>query len=148
MIEFAPITAFQLIRRIAAGEVDGSGLYLLICADPERAVIEEDLLAEYEVQLGVLPLRIVESATAQGGLNQILDAAATEPALLYVLDRWRSDTALTMDRNVARLQQSVVKLLVLANVEVAERLLFWAPNLRSRLTDVLTIISEAVSGSS
>ena len=53
MIEFARITPFQLVRRLAASGQEGSSIYMAIAEPPAIDAVEADLAAEIEVQLGI-----------------------------------------------------------------------------------------------
>jgi hypothetical protein len=67
------------------------------------------------------------------------------PVTLITLDHWLPKLVTALDRNVVSLTRGGAVLL-LANQAIAERLLSAAPNLRNRLSDVLTIRPDEAFG--
>lgn len=119
-------------------------MYLLIHEDGERFVIEADLKAEAEVQLGShIPIGgVLDLLDEPGGLK--LDD--TNPIRVLRIDRWSPELVGLLDTHVIRLERSRAQFLFLATDKLSERLLVTAPNFRSRLTDILRILPDDLSG--
>jgi len=142
---FSSTTAFGLVRRLAAVGLNGPSLYLLISDAPEMHVIQADITAEVQVQLGV-GLRTVAAADLR--LDRLEDVFAPDPATpvtLITLDRWLPKLGAALDRSIVLLTAAGAVLL-LANSDVAKRMLAAAPNLRNRLSDVLAIRPDEAFG--
>ena len=66
--------------------------------------------------------------------------------VLVTLDRWIPKLIDSLDRNIV-LATSAGAVFLLTNEEIANRILAAAPNLRNRLTDVVSIApDEAIGG--
>jgi hypothetical protein len=119
-------------------------MYLLIHADCEESVIEADLQAEAEVQLGShVPIGpVLDLLNEPGGLK--LDD--TNPIRILRIDRWSPELIGLLDTHVIRLERSRAQFLFLATDNLSERLLVAAPNFRNRLTEVLRILPDDPSG--
>jgi hypothetical protein len=138
MIGFSPTTAFGLVRRLATVGLDTPSLYLLIADASEMHVIQADITAEIQVQLGV-GLRAFPAADVRvARLEDVFTHDPATPVILITLDRWLPKLVGALDRNIVLLETSGAVLL-LASREVAEHILVAAPNLRNRLSDVLAI---------
>jgi hypothetical protein len=114
----------------------------MICEKPAAPAIEADLLAEATVQLGAT----IHVSTASQVFRESLPAWRDGSIRLIYFDAWLPDLVKALDRHSAILVQDGGQLLLLADEQSAERLLSGAPNLRSRLTGVLLIGPEDLSG--
>ena len=145
MTDFSVTIAFGLVRRLAAAGTETPSLYLLISDAGAIRAVQADIAAEVQVQLGVG----LRSLAAAGVRLDRLEAAFTgdpdRPITLITLDRWLPKLVTALDRNVVSLTRGGAVLL-LANQAVAERLLWAAPNLRNRLSDVLAIRPDEAFG--
>src|ERR1022692_481544 len=130
MTGFSATTAFRLVRRLAAIGPDSPSLYLLVADAPAMRAIQADIAAEVQVQIGVT-LHAFDAAD-QDALAHDPDT----PVTLITFDHWLPKFVTAIDRNIVLLTRNGAMLL-LASQEVVERMLAAAPNLRSRLTDVL-----------
>jgi hypothetical protein len=117
-------------------------IYLLICERGAAAAVEADLLAETAVQLG----STIHVSTASEVLSDSLPLWHDGTIRLIFFDTWLPNLVTALDRHSAILVQDGGQLLLLAEGQSAERMLRGAPNLRSRLTDVLLIGPEDLSG--
>jgi hypothetical protein len=140
MIEFARTTPFRFVRGLATAGEQVPSLYLLVCDGSAMDAVRADLTAEVRVQLGL----DVRCLTASEVLPEMLEDS-TRPVLLITLDRWTPGLITFLDRNVVLLTR-VGAVVLLADRQVAERVLAKAPNLRSRLADILTISPDEVFG--
>lgn len=143
MIAFSTTTAFRLVRRLVMGQGTAS-MYLLLYEEGEQSAIEADLRAEVEVQLSSpLPIgRVSELADTDDALG-LPDAG---PIRVLRIDRWSRDLVALLDTHVIRLERAGAQFLFLTTPTLAERLLVDAPNFRNRLTDILRIVPDDLSG--
>jgi hypothetical protein len=143
--EFSTITAFRLVTRLAIGEKSTS-MYLLLCEEGDQPVIESDLKAEVEVQMGnTLPISRLSQHVEDDTLG-LVDSGAMRALRI---DRWSPDIVAGLDTHVVRLERTGAQFLFITSSALAERLLTQAPNFRNRLTEVLRIIADAaVEGAS
>jgi hypothetical protein len=138
MSTFTATTAFGVIRRVVAMGLTSPSLYVLICERGEMEAVQDDLAAEVGVQLGS-ELRLLDASNLS--LEQLFEAIPPdgEPrAVLLTIRKWERRLLDSLDRNIV-LVTDAGPLLLLADVEIAERMLSAAPNLRNRLADVLLI---------
>jgi hypothetical protein len=146
MIDFSTTTTFGVVRRVAAAGLSTPSIYVLICEPAELVAVEKDLAAEIEVQLGS-ELRSLDASNIT--FDILLEAnthAEGSGIVLLTMRRWEHDLVDSIDRNVVLLTDAG-PLLLLTSFDVAERILAKAPNLRSRLADVLLIgPDEALGG--
>ena len=145
MTNFIPITPFEFVRRLALAGREVPSVYLLIVEPATTAGIETDLLAEIQIQLGTRVRSLVASALQPERLDDAFRQEADQPVILISIDRWVPKLIHSMDSNVVLLTQGGA-LLLLADRELAERVLSAAPNLRSRLADVLEMTPDSVFG--
>ena len=138
MTEFSPTTAFRLVRRLAAIGQDKASLYLLISDTAAIQAVRADIAAEVEVQLGVRLQAFAAEEVRPDKLEDVFTRDGGSPVTLIALDRWIAELVRALDRNIVLLTGTGAVLL-LANHKAAEQTLRAAPNLRSRLTDILTI---------
>lgn len=121
-------------------------MYLLIADTADIAKVQADVSAEVQVQLGAKLRSLTASELRPERLEDAFRDDAVWPAVLLTLDRWVPKLVDAIDCNVV-LVTRFGAVLLLANNEIAERVLTAAPNLRSRLTDILAISpDEAFSG--
>lgn len=143
MIAFSTTTAFWLVGRLVMGK-GSAGIYLLIYEEGTQFAIEADLQAEVEVQMGrPLPIgRVSELLDVEDGLG------VANAGLIRVLriDRWSPDLVALLDTHVIRLERSGAQFLFLTTLALAEQLLKDAPNFRNRLTEILQIVPDDLSG--
>lgn len=143
MIDFSTTTAFRLVRRLAMGQ-GSAAMYLLIYEEGAHSAIEADLQAEVEVQLS--------SSLPVGRVSELLDVdnalglPATGPIRALHIDRWSPELVALLDTHVIRLERTGAQFLFLATPALAERLLVEAPNFRNRLTEILRIVPDDLSG--
>jgi len=145
MIEFSVTTAFRLVRRLAAAGPDTPSVYLLVCEAAAMDAVRADMAAEVQIQLG---LNLRSLAASEVRPERLEDAFTTEtawPMVLVTLDHWLPKLVDSLDRNIVLVTRAGTVLL-LANHEIAQRALAAAPNLRSRLTDVLAIRPDEAFG--
>jgi hypothetical protein len=138
MSEFSTTTTFGVIRRLASMGLTSPSLYVLICERGEMEAVQSDLAAEVDVQLGS-ELRILD--TSNVSLDRFFEAIAPNGkprAVLLTIRQWERKLVDSLDRNVVLLT-GAGPLVLLADFEIAERILSAAPNLRNRLADVLLI---------
>jgi hypothetical protein len=138
MIRFTATTAFAFIRQIAVIGLTEPSIYLLICEAGEAERVKDELSAEMKVQLAS-ELQILDASSTT--FKKLLEAiAANDGTGIVLVDFHRWDKTLTesIDRNVVSLTTGG-PVILLAGFDVTERLLRAAPNLRSRLADVLSI---------
>jgi hypothetical protein len=140
MTTFSRTTAFRLVRDLAV-EPSGTAMYLLVYAPEMRTAIEEDLRAEVQVQLGV-EVRI-DPVSAEG-----LTTSNSSMSHLRILriDQWFPALITLLDTHVVRIEKMNIQFLFLVSENVYEQLLASAPNFRSRLTDIVQIVSEDSAG--
>ncbi|MDP2999840.1 MAG: hypothetical protein Q8N47_20295 [Bryobacterales bacterium] len=120
-------------------------MYLLICEVFAMDAIRADLTAEVQVQLGFDIRFLTASEVNPEKLGDAFLADAVRPVILITLDRWLPKLIDSLDCNVVVLTRAGTVLL-LANRQIAERALAAAPNLRSRLADVLAIAPDQAFG--
>lgn len=144
-MDFATTTPFQLARRLAAAGQGSSSVYLLISEAGGIEAVEADVTAEVEVQLGVNLRRLTASEVRLDRLEDAFRSGADWPVMLLNLNRWVPKLIRSLDRNIVLVTRAGAVLL-LANPDVAQRLLEKAPNLRNRLTDVLIIKPDDAFG--
>jgi hypothetical protein len=143
MIAFSTTTAFRLVRRLAMGQ-GSTGMYLLIYEEGSESTIEADLLAEVEVQMA--------SALHIGRVSQLFDVddalglSEGGPIRVLRIDRWLPELVPLLDTHVIRLERTNAQFLFLTTPALAEQLLLEAPNFRNRLTEVLRIVPDDLSG--
>ncbi len=145
MTEFSAITAFGLVRRLATVGLKTPSLYLLISDAPAMRVIQADITAEVQVQIGVGLRALAAADMGPGKLEDVFAQHPATPVTLVTFDRWLPRLATSLDRNIVLLATAGAVLL-LANREVAEHMLAAAPNLRNRLSDVLAIRPDEAFG--
>jgi hypothetical protein len=146
MIDFSTTIAFGLVRRLATAGTNTPSLYLLICDPGATRVIEADIAAEVEVQLGVRLRVFTASKMLHDGLDELFTPSSNMPVTLITFDCWFPKLATALDRNVALLTRNGATFLA-ANQDISGRLLSASPNLRNRLTDVLEIqLDESFGG--
>jgi hypothetical protein len=145
MTDFSATIAFVLIRRLAAAGTDTPSLYLLISDTGATRAIEADIAAEVQVQLGLGLRSLVAAEMRLDRLEEAFKRDPDRPVTLITLDHWLPKLVTALDRNVVSLTRGGAVLL-LANQAIAERLLSAAPNLRNRLSDVLTIRPDEAFG--
>ncbi len=120
-------------------------VYLLILEPATAMAIQADLAAEVQVQLGTTLRSLVASEMEPERLDDAFRQDVEWSVVLIAVDRWVPKLIDSIDRNVVLLTNAGTVLLV-ANRELAERVLTAAPNLRNRLTDVLAISPDEVFG--
>jgi hypothetical protein len=120
-------------------------LYLLICEAGAMNAIRADLTAEVQVQLGFDIRFLTASEVRPEKLEEAFVGDAVRPVVLIALDRWLPKLIGSLDRNIVVLTRAGTVLL-LADRHIAERALAAAPNLRSRLADVLAITPDEAFG--
>jgi hypothetical protein len=145
MIDFSLTTPFELVRRLAAAGKGSASVYLLIAEDADAAAVQSDMSAEIQVQLGANLRSLAASKIRPEGLQEAFRADAAWPVVLIIMDRWAPKLIDSLDCNVV-LMTGVGTVLLLANNEIAERVLTAAPNLRNRLTDVLAVGPDQAFG--
>ena len=147
MIDFSPTTPFRLVRELAAAGQSAPSIYLLVCDDRSTGVVRSDLVAEIEIQLGFKVQSLAASRVRPDKLEDGLKQSGTDWSIvLLIFDHWLPKLTESIDRNVVLLTRAGTVLL-LANPKIAERVLAAAPNLRNRITDVLSIKpDEALEG--
>jgi|SRR5450759_832435 len=143
MIDFSATTAFRLVRRLVMGQGTAS-MYLLIYDDGAQLAIEADLQAEVEVQMAI-PLPIGRVSELLDG-DDSLGLAGAGPIRVLRIDRWSRDLVALLDTHVIRLERAGAQFLFLTTPALAERLLVEAPNFRNRLTEILRIVPDDLSG--
>lgn len=145
MTDFAPTTPFGLARRLAAARQDSPSLYLLICQASAIEAVQVDITAEVQVQLGLNLRSLAASEVQPERLEEAFARSSGSPVVLIRLDRWAPKLIDSLDRNIV-LVTTVGPVLLLTTIEVAQRALASAPNLRNRLTDVLAIRPDEAFG--
>jgi hypothetical protein len=120
-------------------------LYLLICEAGAMNAIRADLTDEVQVQLGFDIRFLTASEVNPEKLGDAFLEDAVRPVILITLDRWLPKLIDSLDCNVVVLTRAGTVLL-LADRQIAERVLAEAPNLRSRLADVLAIKPDEAFG--
>ena len=145
MTDFIPVTPFEIVRRLALAGRGVPSVYLLILEPANAMAIQADLAAEIQVQLGAKLRSLVASEMEPERLDDAFRRDVEWPVVLIAVDRWVPKLIDSIDRNVVLLTNAGTVLLV-ANRELAERVLTAAPNLRNRLTDVLAISPDEVFG--
>jgi hypothetical protein len=143
MIDFAPTTAFRLVRRLAMGQ-GTTAMYLLVYEEGLELAIEADLKAEVEVQMAdsLAIGRVSDSLD----LDEVLGSRDTRPIRVLRIDRWAPRLIDALDTHVIRLEQTGSQFLFLTTPALAEQLLVEAPNFRNRLTEVLRIVPDVLLG--
>jgi hypothetical protein len=139
---FSAVTPFGIVRTLGMAGVRNPAIYLMICERPAAAAVVADLLAETTVQLDTT----IHVSTASQVLSDSLPAWHDGSIRLIHFDTWLPALVNALDRHSAILVQDGGQLLLLADEHSAGRILSGAPNLRSRLTDVLLIGPEDLSG--
>lgn len=147
MIDFSSTTPFRLARELAVAGQSAPSLYLLVCDDRSTGAVQADLVAEIEIQLGFKAQSVRASDVRPEKLEDTFKQSAADWSIvLLIFDRWLPKLVDSIDRNVVLLTQAGTVLLI-ANRQIAERVLVGAPNLRNRITDVLCIEpDEALRG--
>src|SRR5690349_22632819 len=108
MIPFDEITAFRLVRRLVVGQ-DTFAMYLLVCVDEMRSVIEDDLKAETKVQLGS-PLHLVEISELL--LNAKIGNVSLVQSLLGInVNELNEEVLSLLDTHVVRFERTGAQLL-------------------------------------
>jgi hypothetical protein len=141
MTHFETVTAFRLLRRLTVG-LGGSALYLLTYDEDAWPEIQNDLAEEAEVQLG----HRLSLLRASEVLDSDRDFAHAGSIAAVWIDGWQPKLVALLDTHVVRLEQAGTPLLFFATQALSEKLLVEAPNFRSRLTEILSIVREG-SGS-
>ena len=143
MIDFSTTTAFRLVRRLVLSQ-GTVGMYLLIYDDGAQFAIEADLRAEVEVQMAIrLPIGRVSEML---DVDDALGLADAGPIRVLRIDQWSPDLVALLDTHVIRLERTGAQFLFLTTSALAERLLVEAPNFRNRLTEILRIVPDDLSG--
>lgn len=145
MIDFSSTTAFRLVRRLAAAGQNTPSVYLLVCETAAMDAILADIMAEVQVQFGFNPRLLSASRVPPERLEDAFTSDSTSPLVLVTLDRWLPQLVDSFDRNVVLLTRDGIVLLV-ASRKIAERVLATAPNLRNRLTDILSMRTDEAFG--
>ncbi len=144
MSAIATTTAFRLVRRIATAGENNPALYLLIAEAADLPAIRSDFEAEVHVQLESGLRCLVAEDLSPERLEDTFSSASAPKILLITFDRWNPELIQSIDRNVVLLTGNV-PVLLLTKTSVADRILSAAPNLRSRLTDILTVTPDGAS---
>ena len=147
MIDFSPTTPFRLARELAAAGQSAPSIYLLVCDDRSTDAVRADLLAEIEIQLGFKVQSVRASEVRPEKLEDTFKQSPDDWSMVFLIfDRWLPKLVDSIDRNVVLLTRAGTVLL-LANRQITERVLAACPNLRNRITDVLSIEpDEALRG--
>lgn len=145
MIDFSATTPFRLVRRLAAAGQDTPSVYLLVCDAAAVDAVRADIAAEVEVQLGFKVRSLAASEVLPERLEDAFTAETVRPVVLVTLDRWLPRLVDSFDRNIVLLTRAGIVLLLASQV-IAERALAAGPNLRNRLTDVLSIKPDEAFG--
>jgi hypothetical protein len=145
MIDFSATTPFRLVRRLATTGHNTPSIYLLICEAAALEAVRADTEAELKVQLGLNLRSLLASGVRSERLEDVVSSEASGAISLVILDQWLPRLVASFDRNVVLLETNGTVLL-LGTREIAERTLAAAPNLRNRLTDILSIGSDQVFG--
>ncbi|MEX2299621.1 MAG: hypothetical protein WD733_01720 [Bryobacterales bacterium] len=145
MSDFASTTPFQLVRRLAAAGQNSPSAYFLIAATSATESVQVDLAAEVEVQIGGYLQCLAAADLDPERLEHAFGSEIHWPNLLITVDHWVPNVIDWFDRNVV-IVIGAGAVLFLANPRVAERVLRAAPNLRNRLTDILTIEPDPAFG--
>jgi hypothetical protein len=140
MTEFSATTAFRLVRRLAAVGRDTPSVYLLICDAAEMTSVLADMTVEVQIQLGLNLRSFAGSELHPGSLEALTERNVGDLAVI-ILDHWFPKLVRSFDRNVVMLTSGGTVVL-LATPDIAEGMLRSAPNLRSRLTDILLLRPE------
>lgn len=138
MMDFTTVTPFELVRRLAVAGPDSPSIYLLILESSTIGSVRADIAAEIQVQLGIRLRFLTASEMRPEMLDDAFNRNVDSPIVLIALDRPVPRLIESLDRNVVLMESSGIVLL-LGPREIAYRVLTAAPNLRNRLTDVLTI---------
>jgi hypothetical protein len=146
MTEFATTSPFSLVRRLAAVGQGTPSVYLLICDAAGVDAVVADMAAEVRIQLGLNLRPFVASQLRPESLEPFTQRYAGD-VVVITLDRWLPTLVSSFDRNIVLLTATGTVALI-ATIEIAERVLRAAPNLRNRLTDVLFLKPEEVFGDS
>ena len=145
MIDFSGTTPFRLVRRLAAAGQNTPSVYLLFSEADAFAAVLADIAAEVKVQFG-FDLRSEQASELRlEALAEAFTPDAIRPIVFITLNQWLPDLIDWLDRNVVLLTRSG-GVLLLADPKEGERALAKAPNLRNRLTDVLSIRPEESFG--
>lgn len=121
------------------------GMYFLICERADIEAVQADIAAEVGVQFGT-EVRLLDASLPS--LDHLLEASYRNDAsrtTLFTFRHWEHKLVNSLDRNIVLIAQRG-PVLFLAALEVAERTLAAAPNLRNRLADVLFIKPDEVLG--
>lgn len=145
MIDFSATTPFRLVRRLATVGYKTPSIYMLICEAAVLEAVQADTEAELKIQLGLSLRSLPASRVRPERLENILGSEASGTISLVILDQWLPRLVASFDRNVVLLETNGTVLLV-GTREIAERTPSAAPNLRNRLTDVLSIRPDQVFG--
>lgn len=144
MITFSTTTAFRMVRRLAMAHGSTGGMYLLIYEERAQSIIETDLQAEVEVQMSS-PL-LIGRASELFDVDDTLGLSEGGPIRVLRIDRWLPELVALLDTHVIRLERTGAQFLFLTTPALAEQLLVEAPNFRNRLTEVVRIIPDDLSG--
>jgi hypothetical protein len=145
MIDFSATTPFRLVRRLAAAGQNTPSVYLLVCDAAAVDAVRADLAAEVQVQLGSNLRSLAASEVRPERLEDAFTLETDRPVVLVTLNRWLPKLVDSFDRNIVLLTRAGIVLL-LASHEIGERALATGPNLRNRLTDVLSIKPDETFG--
>ncbi len=112
-------------------------MYLLIHTEEAQLAIETDLIEEVEVQIGdKLVIGQVEAIESHDG----------GPIRVFWIDRVSPQLVGLLDTHVVRLERTGAQFLFLTTRPLADQLLTAAPNFRNRLTEVMQIVPDDLSG--
>jgi hypothetical protein len=145
MTDFTPVTPFELARRLAVAGPGSPAVYLLILESSTADAVRSDIAAEIQVQLGMAPRSLIASEMRPEMLDDAFRRGLDSPVVLITFDRSVPKLIDSLDRNVVLLERSGIVLL-LGRRELADRVLTGAPNLRSRITDVLAVNPDEAFG--
>ena len=103
------------------------------------------LNAEFELHFGTPPpMTMVSAPPDHDGDFGLYEGG---PIRVLWIDLWLTQLVPLLDTHVVRLERIGGQFLFLATPELAERLLVQAPNFRNRLTDIMRIVPDDLSGS-
>jgi hypothetical protein len=119
-------------------------MYLLIHEEATRSAVEADLQAELEVEMA--NPRPIEPISELLDVSDISELASESPIRVFRISRWSPKLVPLLDTHVTRLERTGAQFLFLTTSAIAEQLLVESPNFRNRLTDVLRVIPEDLTG--
>jgi hypothetical protein len=145
MNDFALTTAFDAVRRIAVSGAENPSAVLLICDASLIDRVEADLVIEFRVQTALDPRLLPASQIDPRHAAEVL-SSEHRPTIITV-KVWPRGLFESLDRHVVLLT-NLGPVLILASAKIANRILRSAPNLSSRLADVLRVATDPGEGSS